>query len=214
MYLGMMWSEAIICYYGVLGCGSCVCFPVGICCFLDAFARDIKEELIALNDHYKSKSEIEFYRKLCNTVKLHSTVKQLSQMMAKNSTKPKSKKWRLFIDFLDLLLILRKFSVLCTQFISYGQLDQFVTHFFYFKLNLLSLLNFFCTALIFETKESLFILIMQSILGTRLTESLIIVETFLFNILVIRFNFGILRFWREIKRTIWRNWYLQSVRLV
>lgn len=78
-YLFFFWFEFITIYYSIMYCAIFVCYPFGTCCFMTAFADDIKMEVIKLNKiHEKEKTAVELYERLCRIVDFHAAVKQLS----------------------------------------------------------------------------------------------------------------------------------------
>lgn len=79
-YLVSFAIEFLATYYVVISCTCNVCFPVGACCFLIAFADDIKDELHDLNEYNQTKDHRtkEFYSKFCHLIEFHSIAKQLS----------------------------------------------------------------------------------------------------------------------------------------
>lgn len=72
-------GEVILAYYIEYTSTACVCFPLGVCCFLMAFANDVKAELSALNEYNQLReNKFEMYKKFANAIEFHSIVKQLS----------------------------------------------------------------------------------------------------------------------------------------
>lgn len=69
--------EFYIIYYALKFSAIFTCYPIGVSYFMSAFAEDIKQELISLDElNAKEESEKNLYKKLCNIIELHSTVKQ------------------------------------------------------------------------------------------------------------------------------------------
>lgn len=79
-YLISFAIEFVAAYYVAISCTCNVSFPVGACCFLIAFAKDIKEELRILNDCSKNDGscQIRFYQQFRNLIEFHSIAKRLS----------------------------------------------------------------------------------------------------------------------------------------
>lgn len=81
-YLASFAFEFLATYYVVISCTCNVCFPLGACCFLIAFADDIKDELRNLNEYNQSEDRrtVEFNWKFGQLIEFHSIAKQLSQI--------------------------------------------------------------------------------------------------------------------------------------
>lgn len=134
IYLMAFFQVLLTCYYSVMGCASCVCFPVAVCSFLDSFGLDIRLEMISLNDlNHKERSSDEFYKRLCHIIEFHSTVRRLNGNVTYQINNLKKNLYSL--GFHQILL---KFSSLSIQHILYGRLHQFAIHCFYSKWNSLS----------------------------------------------------------------------------
>lgn len=73
----------MLAYYIEYTSTACVCFPLGVCCFLVAFANGVKAELISLNEYNQLKgSKIEMYKKFASAIEFHSIVEELSSVHA------------------------------------------------------------------------------------------------------------------------------------
>lgn len=118
-YLISFAIEFVAAYYVAISCTCNVSFPVGACCFLIAFADDIKEELRLLDQYSKSdeKCSIGFYQKFRNLIEFHSIAKQLSfqiNTILEFSIRRKNLIFRFAPNFSDTFKLIHTFYFLWT----------------------------------------------------------------------------------------------------
>lgn len=54
-----------------------MCYPIGTCLIMSAYAEDIIQDTVSLNQLNERKGkEMNVYKKLCNLIEFHSTVQQ------------------------------------------------------------------------------------------------------------------------------------------